>query len=152
VNDTKEFVPGYTNYATIFKTEQQRQLPDLRTNFAFPSPLSAAAALNASILARTELHCVLGGSCYYSSVVLEIRRVESGRVQTDETRGENRVRSTTINTKGVRICYFFSRGQKVLRFKMSPLFCQLSLNMLGRQQRLILLVENDQQVVQLVKQ
>jgi hypothetical protein len=33
------------------------------------------------------------------------------------------------------------------------LFCQLSLNMLGRQQRLILLVEKDQQVLQIwVKQ
>jgi hypothetical protein len=41
---------------------------------------------------------------------------------------------------------FFSRGQKVLRFKFSALLCQLSLNMLGRQQWLILLVENDQQV------
>jgi hypothetical protein len=37
----------------------------------------------------------------------------------------------------------------VLRFKFSTLFCQLSLNMLGRQQRLILLVEQDQQVLQM---
>jgi hypothetical protein len=40
----------------------------------------------------------------------------------------------------------------VIRFKISPLFCQLSLNnMLGRQQRLILLVEKDQQVLQMGK-
>jgi hypothetical protein len=44
---------------------------------------------------------------------------------------------------------FFSRGQKVLRF--SALFCLLSLNMLGRQQWQILLVEKDQQVLQLGK-
>jgi hypothetical protein len=36
---------------------------------------------------------------------------------------------------------FFSRGQKVLRLKNSALFCQLSLNMLGRQQQLISLVQ-----------
>jgi hypothetical protein len=36
----------------------------------------------------------------------------------------------------------------VLRFKFSALFCQMSLNVLGRQQRLILLVEKDQQVLQ----
>jgi hypothetical protein len=51
--------------------------------------------------------------------------------------------------KGVRICFFW--GQKVLRFKFSALFCQLSLNMLGRQQLLILLVEKDQQVLQMGK-
>jgi hypothetical protein len=45
----------------------------------------------------------------------------------------------------------FSRGQKVLRLKFSALFCQLSLNMLGRQQQLILLVEKDQQVLQMGK-
>jgi hypothetical protein len=45
----------------------------------------------------------------------------------------------------------FSRGQKVLRFKFSSRFCQLSLNMLGRQQRLIFLVEKDQQVLQMGK-
>jgi hypothetical protein len=45
----------------------------------------------------------------------------------------------------------FSRGQNVLRFKFSALFGQLSLNMLGRQQRLILLVEKDQQVLQMGK-
>jgi hypothetical protein len=39
----------------------------------------------------------------------------------------------------------------VLRLKFSALFCQLSLNMLGRQQRLILLVEKDQQVLQMGK-
>jgi hypothetical protein len=39
----------------------------------------------------------------------------------------------------------------VLRFKFSALFCQLSLNMLGRQQRLILLVEKDQQVIHMGK-
>jgi hypothetical protein len=39
----------------------------------------------------------------------------------------------------------------VLRFKFSALFCQLSLNMLGRQQWLILLVEKDQQVLQMGK-
>jgi hypothetical protein len=39
----------------------------------------------------------------------------------------------------------------VLRFKFSTLFCQLSVIMLGRQQRLILLVEKDQQVLQLGK-
>jgi hypothetical protein len=39
----------------------------------------------------------------------------------------------------------------VLRFKFSALFCQLSLNMLGRQQRLILLVEKGQQVLQMGK-
>jgi hypothetical protein len=37
----------------------------------------------------------------------------------------------------------------VLRFKFSALFCQLSLNMLGRQQRLILLVEKYQQVLKM---
>jgi hypothetical protein len=37
----------------------------------------------------------------------------------------------------------------VLRFKFSALFCQL--NMLGSQQRLILLVEKDQQVLQMGK-
>jgi hypothetical protein len=47
---------------------------------------------------------------------------------------------------------FFSRGQKVFRFKFSALFCQLSLNMLGCQQWLILLVEKDQQVLQMGKQ
>jgi hypothetical protein len=39
----------------------------------------------------------------------------------------------------------------VLRFKFSALFCQLSLNMLGRQQQLILHVEKDQQVLQMGK-
>jgi hypothetical protein len=38
----------------------------------------------------------------------------------------------------------------VLIFKFSALFCQLSLNMLGRQQRLILLVAKDQQVLQTI--
>jgi hypothetical protein len=38
----------------------------------------------------------------------------------------------------------------VLRFKFSALLCQLSLNMLGSQQRLILLVEKDQQVLQML--
>jgi hypothetical protein len=47
---------------------------------------------------------------------------------------------------------FFSRGQKVLRFKFSTLLCQLSLNMLGRHHGLILLVEKDQQVLQMIKQ
>jgi hypothetical protein len=37
----------------------------------------------------------------------------------------------------------------LLTLKISALFCQLSLNMLGRQQRLILLVEKDQQVLQM---
>jgi hypothetical protein len=46
---------------------------------------------------------------------------------------------------------FFSRGQKVLRFKFSALFGQLSLNMLGRQQWLIVHVEKDQQVIQMGK-
>jgi hypothetical protein len=45
----------------------------------------------------------------------------------------------------------FSRGQKVLKLKFSALFCPLSLNMLGGQQWLILLVENDQQVLQMGK-
>jgi hypothetical protein len=45
----------------------------------------------------------------------------------------------------------FSRGQKKLRFKFSAFFDQLSLNMLGRQQRLILLFEKDQQVLQMGK-
>jgi hypothetical protein len=45
----------------------------------------------------------------------------------------------------------FSRGQKVLRLKFSALFCPLSLNMLGCQQQLILLVETDQQVLQMGK-
>jgi hypothetical protein len=46
---------------------------------------------------------------------------------------------------------FFLGGQKVLSFKFSALFCPLSLNMLGCQQRLILLVEKDQQVLQMGK-
>jgi hypothetical protein len=39
----------------------------------------------------------------------------------------------------------------VLRFKFCDLFCQLSLKMLGRQQRLNLLVKKDQQVLQMGK-
>jgi hypothetical protein len=39
----------------------------------------------------------------------------------------------------------------MLDIPFAALFCQLSLNMLGRQQWLILLVEKDQQVIQLGK-
>jgi hypothetical protein len=39
----------------------------------------------------------------------------------------------------------------VLRFKISALFYKWSLNMLGLQQRLILLVEKDQQVLPMGK-
>jgi hypothetical protein len=45
---------------------------------------------------------------------------------------------------------FFSRGQKVLKF--SALFCQLSLNMLGRQQRLICLLRKISRYYKWVKQ
>jgi hypothetical protein len=56
-----------------------------------------------------------------------------------------------VHVKVLESVSFFSRGQKVLRFKFSALFCQLSLKKLGRQQRLILLVEKDQQVLQMGK-
>jgi hypothetical protein len=46
----------------------------------------------------------------------------------------------------------FLGGKKCsIRFKYSALFCQLSLNILGLKQRLILFVEKDQQVLQMGK-